>query len=164
MPNRLMTSLAMAFATQNTAQTLSLAYNIGVLFHIGCQIQRTAIGPLQMFKVLGRLVQDLQLRDAVQTVVGNVVVLVIVAYQVIFSFFGRHLIGGDDVHPLCSVGAGFNVMALVRAVFQILEADLSASADGLAQQLDGQKQLLVVGFVLRQASDVLHPPAEIHIR
>ena len=134
-----------------------------MLLHIGGQIQRTAVGPLQMLEGLGGLVQDLQLRDAVQPIVGNVVVLVIVTDQVIFSLFGRHLIGGDDVHPLCSVGAGLAMLPLVRAVLQILEADLPPPADGLVQQLDGEKKLLVVGLVLRQAGNVLHPAAEIHI-
>ena len=55
------------------------------------------------------------------------------------------------------------MVLLVRAVFQILEADLPPPADGLVQQLDGEKELLVVGFVLRQAGNVLHPAAEIHI-
>ncbi len=117
-----------------------------------------------MLKRLGRLIQNFQLRDAVQPIVGNVVILVIVTNQVIFPLLGRHLIGRNDVHPFRAVGAGFNVMALVRSILQVLEAYLSASADGLVQQLDGEKELLVVGFVLRQAGDVLHPAAEIHIR
>lgn len=116
-----------------------------------------------MFKGLGGLVQDLQLRDSVQAVVGNVVILVIVADQVIFPLLGCHLVRRDDVHPLCAVGAGLAMLPLVRAVFQILEADLPSPADGLVQQLDGEKELLVVGFVLRQAGNVLHPAAEIHI-
>lgn len=36
-------------------------------------------------------------------------------------------------------------------------------ADDLVQQLDGEKELLVVGFVLRQAGNALHLAAEIHI-
>ena len=116
-----------------------------------------------MLEGLGRLIQNFQLRDAVQAVVGNVVILVIVADQVIFPLLGCHLVRRDDVHPLCAVGAGFNVLALVRAILQVLEADLPPPADGLVQQLDGEKELFVVGFVLRQAGNVLHPAAEIHI-
>lgn len=55
------------------------------------------------------------------------------------------------------------MLPLVRAVFQILETDPPSPADGLVQQLDGEKELLVVGLVLRQAGNVLHPAAEIHI-
>ena len=117
-----------------------------------------------MLEGFGGLVQNFQLRNAVQTVVGNVVVLVIVADQVIFPLLGCHLIRRDDVHPLCAVGAGLAMLPLVRAVLQILEADLPPPADGLVQQLDGEKELLVVGLVLRQAGNVLHPAAEIHIR
>lgn len=55
------------------------------------------------------------------------------------------------------------MLPLVHSILQVLETDLPPPADGLVQQLDGEKELLVVGFVLRQAGNVLHPAAEIHI-
>ena len=131
-----------------------------MLFHVVRQIQPPAVRPLQRFKGLGPLVQDADAADAVHAVVGDVVVLVEIADQVVFPLPGRHLIGADHILG-AAVGADPGVQLLVRAVGEVFKRHLPPLADGLVQQLDVQEKLLVVRGVAGQPVDIPHPGAEI---
>ena len=109
-----------------------------MLFHVVRQIQPAAVRSLQAFKGLGALVQNADVADAVHAVVGNIIVLVKIADQIVFPLFGHHLIGADHIVS-AAVRTNPGMELLVRAVGEIFKRYLAALADGLIQQLDIQE-------------------------
>ena len=70
----------------------------------GASYNPTDPGPtvcsLQGLEGPGAFLQKGQVADAIQPVVGRIVVLVGVADEIIFALLGRHLIGADDATNL----------------------------------------------------------------
>ena len=132
--------------------------------HVPAQIQTLSVRAAQGLKGLDRLVQNAEVRDPIHAVVGNIVILVVVADEIILSVLCRHLIRADDVLAHGAVRASFAVQLLVRAVFEIGEGGLLSGADRLIEHLDRIKQLRVSRLIVLHGADVPHMRAEISTR
>ena len=92
----------------------------------------------------------------VHAVIGEPVVLIIVADEVVLSVLRRHLIGAHDILTDAAVPAALSVLLLVRAVFEIGKGHLPPGGDRLVQYLDGIEKLWIARQRLRHGVDVLH--------
>ena len=60
-----------------------------MLIHILLKIELSAVAALELIKGLDVFVKDLQIRYAVDAVVADIVILIIVANQIILARFGN---------------------------------------------------------------------------
>ena len=101
--------------------------------------------------------------DMVKAVIGNIVVRIVIADQIIFSIFCYHLVRAYNILPFGPVRLLLWVHLLICSVLGILESHLAVMADRLIQQFNIQKNLLVIGFIFRQSGNMPDPRAEINI-
>ena len=139
--------------------------HIDMLFHICRQVELSAVGTCERFKGLRALGEKLHIRHAVDAVVADVVVFVIVTDEVILALLGDQLIWVDDILPRRAVGMPAAMQLLIRMILKIAEPHLAAAVDRLVEQLHIIKQLLIVGLIPgRHARDVLHARSEVDVR
>lgn len=88
--------------------------------------------------------QQLDVRYAVQPVIGNIVVSVIIADQIVASVCRRDLIGIDDIFTDPAVAVPPRMQSFIGAVAVVRKGYLTVLADRFVQNLDGVKKLLTV--------------------
>ena len=86
-----------------------------------------------------------------------------IAYEVVFSLSGGHLIGTDDILPFRAIRTLSNVDFFIGSIFGVFEGHLSVFADGFIQQLNGVEELFVVFRILGHSGNVLDPGAKVDV-
>ena len=102
--------------------------------------QTVALGKvLHLLLRLGLVLKHFHFRHAIQAIVGNIAVFIIIAKQIISTLICHHLIRTYNVR-LFPLGVQLEVLAIAV----INEADFPPLLDGIVQHIQIQQDLLVV--------------------
>ena len=110
--------------------------HIRVLPHINRHIQTLSISAFQALKGPARLVQNLQVLNAVHTVIGNRIETIMITDDIIFPFPCCHLIRGNHILPRRAILPASPVQGLIGTVLHIVKPDLLSRADRFVQQFN----------------------------
>ena len=126
-------SLIRLLSALNTALTFSPGKHINVLIHILPKIRLSAVAAFEPIKRLDVFVKDLQIRYAVDTVVADIVILIIVANQIILCPLWRlNWIGiFDDVFPNLADFISPLMQLFVGVIFEMVKTHLASFVDRL---------------------------------
>ena len=121
----------------------------------------TRLRVLELGKGLALFVfEDADVGDAVDAVIRQDRVVVVVADEVVLAFLCDHLVRVDYVFFRIAVIAEPGMTLFVSAVIDVMERDLSLARNGFVQYLDREEQLLVVDLGIRERLDVFYMRSE----
>ena len=134
--------------------------HVQVLVHIVLEIQPV----FQAFHLAFRFHRSLQqgnICNPVNTVVGNRIVMVVVADQVVPPLAGHHLVRIQRLafHGAVCVHSGMQFH--IRSIVVVGNPDLFPGGNRLVQDIDGVEQLRILRGVRRHAVHMVHPLVEI---
>lgn len=136
--------------------------HIDVFFHILSKIQSLSFCASQRFKRFCGFIQNFQFSDTVKPIIGNIIVFIVITDKIILSFFCRHLVRGNNILTFTSIWSFTVMYFFICSVFGIFKNYFTVMADSFIQQLNIEKNLLVIRFVLRQSDNMLHTGVEIN--
>ena len=93
--------------------------------------------------------QDFYIPYAVDPVIGNIIIFVIITDQIIFSLLCHHLIRRNDIFPDTAIRSSLRVELLICQILHILKRNLALFMDGIIQHFNIQKKLFIICLTLR---------------
>lgn len=127
--------------------------HIDMLSHVLGQVQ-AMFHTLHFALWFCRCVRHGDIADMVNTVMGDVVVLVHIANQVILPIGGNHLIRVDQILLRLSAVIRSQMELLVRTVVAVVENHLPILLNGFIQNLNGVEQFCILRLIFRQIADM----------
>lgn len=119
--------------------------------------------PLYLPSWLCRCVQQFNIADAVQAVIGNIVILIVIADQVVSPVDCGNLIWIDNIVPRCSILVFSGVELFICTILVVGKRHLFPFADGLVQHVNRIKKLIAVPGLIRQSENMLYLCFEVSI-
>ena len=118
------------------------AEHINVLCDVLREIQSVFLA-LSFLKRLYRRIKDADILNAVDTIIGDIIVFVIVADEIVTSADNRHLIRIDNILSELAVRAFAWVELFIHIIAAILKLDLLFLLDSLIKDINGIEKLSV---------------------
>ena len=123
--------------------------------HVVCEIEAFTVGILEFGEWLSFRIKYLDILDTVDAVVGDCIVSVVIAYQIVFAVFGSHLVRIDYIYHRFAVTSEFWMRFLVGPEIHIVERYLTVIGDCFVKNIYRVEDLLVIYLRIGKRLDVL---------